>query len=137
VLSWWPRSAYLPYFSHRAADAGAKACSSPIFGSRFRWLVGDHHITVLADWIQVFEATHGHAGNVGRPGWSGRGREMASGVFLQSEVVEVLRGLWCRDCTMSSAVRLFYTRELGPAMSLIQFDRCTECGGDEVDPPEG
>ena len=62
---------------------------------------------------------------------------MASGLFLHSEVVEVLGGLWCRDCTMSSAVRLFYTRELGSAMTLIQFDRCAECGGDQVDPPEG
>jgi hypothetical protein len=61
---------------------------------------------------------------------------VASGLFLHSEVVEVLGGLWCRDCTTSSAVRLFYTRELGSAITLIQFDRCTECGGDQVDPPE-
>jgi|tagenome__1003787_1003787.scaffolds.fasta_scaffold20932718_2 hypothetical protein len=71
-----------------------------------------------------------------RAGGSRRGRELASGLFLQSEVVEVLRGLWCRDCTMSSAVRVFYTRDLGSAMTLIQFDRCAECGGDQVDPPE-
>jgi len=37
---------------------------------------------------------------------------------------------------VSSGVRLFYTREVGSAMSLIQFDCCTECGGDHVDPPE-
>ena len=121
----------------RAADPGPKACSSPIFGSRFRWLVGDHHITVLSDRIEVVEAIHGHAATRSSRVDPEGVEKVASGLFLHSEVVEVLHGLWCRDCAMSSAVRLFYTRELGSAMALVQFDRCAECGGDKVDPPEG
>lgn len=52
------------------------------------------------------------------------------------EPVEKIYGGWCRRCLLPSGVRVIAMCTIGPSSTLRTFDRCTDCLGSQVDPPE-
>lgn len=60
-------------------------------------------------------------------------------VTVTLEALDYEFGGWCRSCLLPSGVRvmMMITAE-GPKgyTELRTFDRCVDCGGDQVDPPE-
>lgn len=52
------------------------------------------------------------------------------------EPVDYTYGGWCRTCLLPSGVRVLAMVTIGPAAHLQTFDRCVDCGGAQVDPPE-
>jgi hypothetical protein len=52
------------------------------------------------------------------------------------EPVEFEYGGWCQRCLLPSGVRITAMVTLGPSSTLRTFDRCTDCLGSHVDPPE-
>jgi hypothetical protein len=57
-------------------------------------------------------------------------------VAVSVEPVDYQFGGWCRTCLLPSGVRVIAMVTLGPRSTLRTFDRCTDCHGDQVDPPE-
>jgi hypothetical protein len=63
---------------------------------------------------------------------------MATRALLVSvEPVDYTYGGWCRECALPSGVRVVVMVGIGPSFHLRTFDRCGDCGGDQIDPPEG
>lgn len=50
------------------------------------------------------------------------------------EVVEHVTGLWCRDCSLSTAVGITLLVTSAGRASLSTVRRCADCGGDQIDP---
>lgn len=56
-------------------------------------------------------------------------------VVLHVELVELVTGLWCRTCALSTGVQATVCVTGGPTRgSLSTRRRCTECGGDDLEP---
>lgn len=52
------------------------------------------------------------------------------------EPVDYEYGGWCRRCLLPTGVRVTAVVTIGPSSVLRTFDRCTDCHGADVEPPE-
>jgi hypothetical protein len=57
-------------------------------------------------------------------------------LVVSVEPIDYEYGGWCRKCLLPSGVRVTAVCTIGPTASLRTFDRCTQCLGSRVDPPE-
>lgn len=55
---------------------------------------------------------------------------------ISVEPVDFEFGGWCRVCLLPSGVRVLLMVTIGSRTELRTFDRCVDCGGDQVDGPE-
>lgn len=59
---------------------------------------------------------------------------MARAIDLFVELLAQETGLWCRECALSSGVRVTLSVRCDNALSLSSVRRCADCGGDQIDP---
>ena len=61
------------------------------------------------------------------------GDAMAAKVTVSIEHLSNDLGLWCLDCNLSTAARVWFTTRTGSETTLRSSAFCTECGGRRVE----
>ena len=71
-----------------------------------------------------------------RNSWRMLMADVPSVMFIRVDPLDYNYGGWCRRCLLPTGVQITAMCTLGPSAVLRTFNRCTECFGDQVDPPE-